>query len=164
MAPLAEYTHPSKNDSLVPDLAEALQYSATYGTKHFNTWWKEHIERIHNPPYAHWEVLCTAANTDGMDAVMRTFFDRGDYMLVEEFGEDEIGFADCSVPWPSQSGYVPWVQANWRAHGCGWDRPSSTGPHHGGLERGVPPQDVDSRTVSAPSGRLMSEPARIPLE
>jgi aromatic amino acid aminotransferase I len=30
--------------------------------------------------------LMTAGNTDGVDAVMRACFDRGDYMLVEEFG------------------------------------------------------------------------------
>ncbi|GFZ52212.1 hypothetical protein JCM24511_09985 [Saitozyma sp. JCM 24511] len=85
LLPLETYEHPSKGEALVPDLSDELQYSSTYGTKHFNAWWKEHVRRTHAPRYDDWEVLCTAGNTDGMDAVMRTCFNRGDYMLVEEF-------------------------------------------------------------------------------
>lgn len=93
MLPLAPYQEPSKNESLRPDLTEELQYSSTYGTKHLLSWIKEHIERVHAPPYEDWINLLTAGNTDGVDAVMRACFDRGDYMLVEEFGERHFKFA-----------------------------------------------------------------------
>ncbi|WWC64900.1 uncharacterized protein I303_107514 [Kwoniella dejecticola CBS 10117] len=85
MLPLAPYSDPVKGDHLFPDLAGELQYSATYGTPHLLGWIKEHIQRVHAPPYQDWVNLCTAGNTDGVDAVMRAVFDRGDYMLVEEF-------------------------------------------------------------------------------
>lgn len=92
MLPLEPYTAPVKNEPLNPDLTEELQYSSTYGTKHFLAWIREHIHRVHSPKYADWEVLCTAGNTDGTDAVMRACLDRGDHLLVEEFGG-----SPCSV-------------------------------------------------------------------
>jgi aromatic amino acid aminotransferase I len=45
---------------------------------------------VHNPPYADWEVLNTAGNTDGVDGVLRSLMNKGDYMLVEEFGESAV--------------------------------------------------------------------------
>lgn len=48
-------------------------------------WLTEHIKRTHNPPNDNWEVLNTAGNTDGFDGLLRTLFERGDSMLVEEF-------------------------------------------------------------------------------
>ena len=94
MLPLEEYVTPSSKESqLRPDLAVELNYSATYGTKHFLTWIKEHIERVHNPKYVEWANLCTAGNTDGMDAVLRATLDRGDHLLVEEFGRHIIRLA-----------------------------------------------------------------------
>jgi aromatic amino acid aminotransferase I len=87
MLPLADYVAPGKHETaLLPDLAQELSYSATYGTKHFLAWQKEHIQRVHAPKYSKWGTLCTAGNTDGMDAVMRATLDRGDHFLVEEFG------------------------------------------------------------------------------
>ena len=84
---LSPYTQPPKTDALVPDLGEELQYSGTYGQKHFVKWIKEHVTSVHNPKYEDWEVCCTAGNTDGVDGVMRALLDRGDHILVEEFGE-----------------------------------------------------------------------------
>lgn len=77
----------NKGDALNPDLTEELQYSSTYGTPHLLKWLKEHVKRVHAPKYDDWNVLCTAGNTDGTDAVMRACLDRGDHLLVEEFGE-----------------------------------------------------------------------------
>jgi aromatic amino acid aminotransferase I len=87
MLPLEEYTPLSKGDALNPDLTEELQYSSTYGTPHFLKWLKEHVQRVHAPKYDDWNILCTAGNTDGTDAVMRACLDRGDHLLVEEFGK-----------------------------------------------------------------------------
>ncbi|ORY27886.1 pyridoxal phosphate-dependent transferase [Naematelia encephala] len=85
LLPLEPYTAPLKTDSLSPDLAEELQYGSTYGPRHLVNWCKEHIQRIHSPRYADWEVLSTAGNTDGMDGILRSLFDKGEYLLVEEF-------------------------------------------------------------------------------
>lgn len=85
LLPLAPYTPPTKG-FLAPDLTDELQYSATYGHKHLIAWVKEHLTRMHNPKYDDWEVLLTAGNTDGTDGIMRACLDRGDYLLVEEFG------------------------------------------------------------------------------
>jgi aromatic amino acid aminotransferase I len=90
MLPLAPYVEPKKNEPLRPDLSEELQYSATYGTKHLLEFLKEHVQRVHAPLYADWTNLITAGNTDGVDGVMRACFDRGDYMLVEEFGRSPL--------------------------------------------------------------------------
>ncbi|TYJ54193.1 hypothetical protein B9479_005119 [Cryptococcus floricola] len=86
MLPVAPYTESLKTEPLRPDLVAELQYGSTYGPKHLLEWIKGHIERIHAPPYADWDNLCTAGNTDGADAVMRSIFNKGDYVLVEEFG------------------------------------------------------------------------------
>lgn len=93
---LAPYTQPGKNEALVPDLAEELSYSSTYGQKHLLKWLKEHIQRVHKPLYDDWEVCCTAGNTDGVDGVMRALLDKGDYLLVEEFGESLELVLRCS--------------------------------------------------------------------
>ncbi|WVQ74183.1 hypothetical protein IAR50_003777 [Cryptococcus sp. DSM 104548] len=85
MLPLSAYAEPTKAEALRPDLTSELQYSSTYGPAHFLQWTHEHISRIHNPPYEEWGNLCTAGNTDGVDAVLRAVFNKGDYVLVEEF-------------------------------------------------------------------------------
>jgi aromatic amino acid aminotransferase I len=100
MLPLEEYTPLSKGDALNPDLTEELQYSSTYGTPHFLKWLKEHVQRVHAPKYDDWNILCTAGNTDGTDAVMRACLDRGDHLLVEEFGKypGRSGLIDLAYP------------------------------------------------------------------
>lgn len=85
LLPLADYVPPVKGH-LSPDLGEELQYSATYGHKHLISWVKEHLTRMHAPKYDDWEVLLTAGNTDGTDGIIRACMDKGDYLLVEEFG------------------------------------------------------------------------------
>jgi hypothetical protein len=138
MLPLAEYVAPGKNETaLLPDLAQELSYSATYGTKHFLAWQKEHIQRVHAPKYSKWGNLCTAGNTDGMDAVMRATLDRGDHFLVEEFGMSSsclicvLSILIISVPWSIGSRRVTWLQAYRRTYGFGWCGPDRPGSNHG---------------------------------
>ena len=97
LLPLAEYTPPTKAETVNPDLAKELQYSATFGQVHFITWLKEHITRVHKPPYQDYTVLNTAGNTDGVDSILRTCMDRGDHILVEEFGEIAPGRSRADV-------------------------------------------------------------------
>lgn len=104
LLPLAPYQAPADDGSeLNPDLGAELQYSATFGQKHLTNWLKEHIRRMHSPLYDDWEVLCTAGNTDGVDGVMRALLDRGDYLLVEEFGELRVVSIE-RADWISVSG------------------------------------------------------------
>lgn len=92
LLPLAEYVSPLKSEPLNPDLTRELQYGTGFGAPHFLSWLKEHVSRVHNPPYADWDVLNTAGNTDGVDGVLRSCVDRGDSILLEEFG------ASCNPP------------------------------------------------------------------
>ncbi|GFZ45635.1 hypothetical protein JCM24511_03363 [Saitozyma sp. JCM 24511] len=85
LLPLAEYVSPLKSEPLNPDLTRELQYGTGFGAPHFLSWLKEHVSRVHNPPYADWDVLNTAGNTDGVDGVLRSCVDRGDSILLEEF-------------------------------------------------------------------------------
>jgi aromatic amino acid aminotransferase I len=117
LQPLAAYTPADKETELNPDLAEELQYSATFGQKHLLRWLKEHISRIHSPSYDDWEILCTAGNTDGVDGVMRGLLDRGDYLLVEEFGQwksmeahRKTGLTGASLPRTAESCCNAWYQ------------------------------------------------------
>ncbi|ORX39954.1 pyridoxal phosphate-dependent transferase [Kockovaella imperatae] len=116
LLPLASYSPPPKTSTLQPHLAAELQYSQTFGQVHFISWLKEHIARIHNPPYAKYEdytILNTAGNTDGVDAVLRTCMDKGDHVLVEEFAYpgtlshcESLGLPAIGVPMDSD-GIVP---------------------------------------------------------
>ena len=54
-------------------------------------WLHEHTQRTHNPPYANWDVISTAGNTDGVEAVINVLADDGDNVLVEEFGKPAEG-------------------------------------------------------------------------
>lgn len=87
LLPLAEYKPLAKGDPLSSDLSTELQYARTFGSPHFVAWLKEHVQRLHKPPYEGWEVLNTAGNTDGVDGVLRSLFDKGDTLLMEEYGE-----------------------------------------------------------------------------
>lgn len=87
LLPLADYASPNKTEPLRPHLANELQYSAAYGHPHYVAWMKEHVQRVHKIPYDNWEVHATAGNTDGVDAIFRSCLDKGDSLLVEEFGE-----------------------------------------------------------------------------
>ena len=66
------------------------RYVTAGGKEHLLAWVKEHLKRMHNPQYDEWEVLLTAGNTDGTDGILRACLDRGDYLLVEEFGTSDL--------------------------------------------------------------------------
>ncbi len=64
-------------------LATSLQYGFTEGNPRLVKYLKKHTEIIHKPLYKDWDVVCSVGNTQGWDAVLRTFTNRGDYILVE---------------------------------------------------------------------------------
>ncbi|WVQ85764.1 hypothetical protein IAT38_007931 [Cryptococcus sp. DSM 104549] len=152
MLPLAPYTEALKDEPLRPDLAEALQYSSTYGSQHLLDWIKEHIERLHAPKYEEWGNLLTAGNTDGVDAIMRALFDKGDYMLVEEFAypglmtsAESMGIKLLGVPLDSEGVNAVALDEMMAA----WDEEKMGGPR--------PKMLVLVPTCSNPSGVTVPE-------
>jgi hypothetical protein len=158
MLPLAEYTAPVKGESLNPNLANELQYGSTFGAAHLVNWLKEHMQRVHNPPYEDWEILNTAGNTDGVDGIARTIFDRGDACLVEEFGElQQLLHESGDTDHRSVSGNVDRSrfsrgQLCGCADGCRWSDLVWTRDHLERVERGEErvgqTEDAGSGTVS----------------
>lgn len=67
------------------ELARALQYGYTEGHLELMAFLKEHTELIHKLPYDDWGCVATIGNTQAWDAVLRTFCNKGDTILVEEF-------------------------------------------------------------------------------
>lgn len=66
-------------------LKTSLQYGFTQGHPKVREFLTEHTKIIHNPPYEGWECILTVGNTQAWDAVLRTFCDPGDSILVEQF-------------------------------------------------------------------------------
>ncbi|ANZ76325.1 BA75_04174T0 [Komagataella pastoris] len=66
-------------------LSRSLQYGHTGGQPEFLKFVKEHTELFHKPPYDDWDVLATVGNTQAWDAVLRTFCNEGDSILVEQY-------------------------------------------------------------------------------
>ncbi|WWD19930.1 hypothetical protein CI109_104402 [Kwoniella shandongensis] len=133
LLPLEAYSEPTKDEPLRPDLSLELQYSSTYGTPHLLEWIKEHIERVHKPQYNEWTNLCTAGNTDGVDGIMRACFDKGEYMLTEEFAYPgllspaaSIGLRTLGVPMDAEGvrpDALEEILANWDEDERGGARP-----------------------------------------
>lgn len=76
----ADIHHPSD----IP-LETALQYGSSAGNFQLIDFLKEHTKMIHNPQYADWDIVCTVGNTQAWDSTLRTFTNRGDSILAEEF-------------------------------------------------------------------------------
>lgn len=81
-----EFTVPKHNDDsgLIP-LDTSLQYGNTQGPTPLLDFISKHTEMVHNVGYEDWDVICTIGNTQGFDATLRTFCNRGDIILSEEF-------------------------------------------------------------------------------
>lgn len=94
-APLTEETttlvevfkNPQLNDPAIDEvnLARALQYGYTEGQPELLLFLREHTQLIHRPPYRDWGVMTSVGNTQLWDATLRTFANRGDAILVEEY-------------------------------------------------------------------------------
>lgn len=76
----ADIKHP--ND--IP-LETALQYGSSAGNFQLTDFLKEHTKLIHNPKYEDWDVVMSVGNTQAWDSTIRTFTNRGDIILAEEF-------------------------------------------------------------------------------
>lgn len=95
------------------DLCKSLQYGATSGHKQIRDFVKEHTEKIHRPPYQDWDVSICTGNSQSFDSAIRTFCNRGDYVLIEEYSfPSSVGNLEAtgvkSVPIPMDDhGIIP---------------------------------------------------------
>lgn len=67
------------------DLSLALNYGYAAGSPQILRFITEHVELIHEPPYADWECSLTCGTTSAIDVALRMFCNRGDWVLVEEY-------------------------------------------------------------------------------
>ncbi|KAM0481882.1 hypothetical protein ACHAPX_003211 [Trichoderma viride] len=75
----------SENGAL--DLSVALNYGQAAGSAQMIRWITEHVELVHNPPYADWGTCLTTGSTDGLYKALRMLCDknRGDSWMTEEY-------------------------------------------------------------------------------
>lgn len=69
------------------DLSIALNYGQATGSPQMLRFLTEHVEIVHDPPYADWGVCQTIGSTGALEEALRMFLDkdRGDGILTEEF-------------------------------------------------------------------------------
>ncbi|KAJ5918068.1 aromatic aminotransferase Aro8 [Penicillium verhagenii] len=67
------------------DLAVSLNYGYSAGSEQLIRFLTEHVDVVHNPPYSDWQCSLTAGTTSAIDCVFRTFCDRGDFVITEEY-------------------------------------------------------------------------------
>ncbi|ODV79663.1 aromatic amino acid aminotransferase [Suhomyces tanzawaensis NRRL Y-17324] len=67
------------------ELARSLQYGFTEGHTELVEFLKEHTRMIHNVPYKNWNLITSVGSTEGWESTLRTFVNRGDSILVEEY-------------------------------------------------------------------------------
>jgi aromatic amino acid aminotransferase I len=73
---------PSTDD--VP-LAVSLQYGHSNGATQLLDYLRKHTSAVHDVAYRDWNVILSVGNTEGWDSTLRTFTNRGDVILAEEF-------------------------------------------------------------------------------
>lgn len=66
-------------------LAVSLQYGTTEGNQKLLNFIREHTKKVHDVAFKDWDVLLSVGNTEAWDTVLRTFTNRGDAILAEEF-------------------------------------------------------------------------------
>lgn len=72
-------------DSPVYDLAIALNYGYSAGSEQLVRFITEHVDIVHDPPYADWASCLTIGSTSALEMAFRMFCTRGDYVLVEDY-------------------------------------------------------------------------------
>lgn len=65
------------------NLSLALNYGHAAGSPHLVRFVTEHVELVHNPPYADWGTVLTAGSTSALEIAFRIFCSRGDTLLAE---------------------------------------------------------------------------------
>ncbi|KAK1145367.1 hypothetical protein N8T08_004242 [Aspergillus melleus] len=67
------------------NLSLALNYGHAAGSPHLVRFVTEHVELVHNPPYADWGTVLTTGSTSALEIALRVFCNRGDTVLMERY-------------------------------------------------------------------------------
>ncbi|GLA27754.1 hypothetical protein AnigIFM63326_004972 [Aspergillus niger] len=67
------------------NLSIALNYCLANGSAHLLRFITEHVELVHNPPYADWATFLSCGATAATEAAFRIFCDRGDTVVAEQY-------------------------------------------------------------------------------
>lgn len=67
------------------DVEAALNYGNSVGSPQLVRFITEHVEIVHNPPYADWSVCLSCGNTAAMEMSFRIFCNKGDVVLTEKY-------------------------------------------------------------------------------
>jgi aromatic amino acid aminotransferase I len=67
------------------DLAVSLNYGHSAGSEQLIRFLTEHVDVVHDPPYSDWQCSLTAGSTSAIDCIFRTFCERGDFIITEEY-------------------------------------------------------------------------------
>lgn len=89
------------NDVTSTDFSTSLQYGSSQGNAKVLEFVKEHTSIVHKLPYEDWDIIMSIGNSFAWDAVLRTFVNRGEPILVEEFAFSsalEAAQANGAVP------------------------------------------------------------------
>ncbi|OJJ31674.1 hypothetical protein ASPWEDRAFT_119873 [Aspergillus wentii DTO 134E9] len=65
-------------------LSTALNYGHGAGCPSLVRFLTEHVEMVHDPPYADWEVCLSSGSTAAFEIALRIFCNRGDIVLAEK--------------------------------------------------------------------------------
>ncbi|ODV85346.1 hypothetical protein CANARDRAFT_28605 [[Candida] arabinofermentans NRRL YB-2248] len=66
-------------------MKRALQYGSSECFSACLNFFKEHTSLFHQVPYSDWDVTISAGSTQAIDSVLRTFINRGDSIMVEQY-------------------------------------------------------------------------------
>ena len=75
----------TKEESEQYNLSVALNYGHAAGSAQLLCFVTEHVEMVHDPPYADWNCSLTCGSTSALETAFRMLCSPGDYILSEEY-------------------------------------------------------------------------------
>ncbi|KAJ2782117.1 hypothetical protein GGI15_003010, partial [Coemansia interrupta] len=69
----------------IEGLDKFLQYGNGRGVPSYAAFARTHTESVHHPPYADWDVVVSAGNTDAFVKALMLFCQHGDTLIVDEW-------------------------------------------------------------------------------
>ncbi|KAL8732690.1 MAG: hypothetical protein Q9166_002666 [cf. Caloplaca sp. 2 TL-2023] len=77
--------HDAAEGKSIYDIHIAFNYGQATGSAQLLRFVTEHQEIVHHPPYQDWQCTLTVGSTSALEMALRTFCNRGDYLLTEEY-------------------------------------------------------------------------------
>lgn len=84
-APTGDATMSCVEGETAWDLGTALNYGHSAGSPQLLRFITEHVELVHDPPYADWTTSLTCGNTSALEIILRMLCERGDWLLSESY-------------------------------------------------------------------------------